>query len=90
MIKGIFSKFGRRKQKIQSPILVGDFPSPEKDSDHIPNLSDSQPDSTVVPLRSSPMVTKKRDNVEVFNEAVDHPEGFLLSASSALYDRVLG
>lgn len=71
MIKEIFSKFGRRKKKSKSSVLPGDSPPSVRDSEWDTNPRENPTQPSVVPLHSASMVTKKRDNVEVFNEAVE-------------------
>lgn len=66
MIKQIFSRFGRKKDGPVSDVLLKDLPT-------CGSPSASNPDSSVVPLRSAvtPLVPKKKDSAEVFQEAVD-------------------
>ena len=60
MIKQLFSKMGWKKRQpnsVDTEVLQGDFRN--------------SADGSVVPLRSSPMAPRKKDNAELFNEAVN-------------------
>jgi chromosome segregation ATPase len=77
MIKQIFSKIGWNRNKSKSSVLLKDFSDSEE----------SNP-SSAVPLHASPMVTKKKDNIEVFNEAVEKLVGKLEHINENLSSQV--
>lgn len=85
-IKEIFSKMGlRRKNKSKSSdssVLLDEPPQSDK------NSSGDREQSSVVPLRSNSMVTKKKDGAEVFNEAVDKLVGKLENINDNLASQV--
>lgn len=86
MIKQIFSRFGRKKSQ----------PTPSEGGVSLENLpetgvsGDSEANPSVVPLRSgaNPIVSKKKDSAEVFQEAVDKLVGKLEGINDNLASQV--